>query len=70
MLQALGDLVAVEVLVGLVEDGEQHQAHEAGIQLALEFLRKPLLLGGVLGRSSGVVSCSTERYLSISMLNE
>jgi hypothetical protein len=46
ILQAFGDLVAVEVFLRLFQDREQDQADQPGIELALEFLRKPLLVVG------------------------
>jgi hypothetical protein len=36
-LQALGDLVAVQVLRRRVEDGEQDQRHQTGVEFLLEF---------------------------------
>jgi hypothetical protein len=35
-LQALGDVVAVEILVAGLEDGQQHEPHESGVQVFLE----------------------------------
>jgi len=36
-LQALGDLVAVQVLRRCVEDGEQDERHQTSVEFLLEF---------------------------------
>ena len=43
VLQAFGDLVAVEILVGAIQHREQYQADQARIQFALEFLRQSIV---------------------------
>jgi hypothetical protein len=37
LLQPFGNFVAIEVFGGLVEDGEQYEGDEAGIEVFLEF---------------------------------
>ena len=52
-LQALGDLVAVQVFLCLVEDREQHEADQSGVQFPLKFKGKSLLFFATLARSPG-----------------
>ncbi|MDB6158349.1 MAG: hypothetical protein JWO04_2055 [Gammaproteobacteria bacterium] len=41
LLQPFGNFVAIEVFGGLVEDGEQYEGDEAGIEVFLEFAAWP-----------------------------
>src|SRR5882672_2006516 len=43
LLQLLGNLVAVEIVVGLVQDGEEHQSSQARIQFLLELAGEAVL---------------------------